>query len=81
MVTVSAAGGEPTLDERDAQKRASLIDDAAADPEVAAILASFPGAKITNVTLRGESDAEADTAIAGPVDDFTGDPDEFDDED
>ncbi len=81
VVTVSSAGGEPTLDERDARKRASLIDDAAADPEVAAILASFPGAKITNVTLRGESDAEADTAIAGPVDDFTGDPDEFDDED
>ncbi|NDW04244.1 DNA polymerase III subunit gamma/tau [Jiella pacifica] len=81
VVTVSSAGGEPTLDERDAQKRASLIDDAAADPEVAAILASFPGAKITNVTLRSESQDEVDTAIAAPADDYIGDPDEFDDED
>ena len=81
VVTVSSAGGEPTLDEREAQKRASLIDDAAADPEVAAILASFPGAKITNVTLRSESEDDAETAIATAGDDFTDDPDEFDDED
>ncbi|MBP0616101.1 DNA polymerase III subunit gamma/tau [Jiella mangrovi] len=81
VVTVSSAGGEPTLDEREAQKRASLIDDAAADPEVAAILSAFPGAKITNVTLRGDAEEEAAPAIAAAEDDFLGDPDEFLDDD
>ena len=82
VVTVSS-GGEPTLDERDAQRRATLIDDAAADPEVAAILAAFPGAKITNVTVRSaaeEEDVPAPAIEAGD-DDFLGDPDEFLDDD
>ena len=81
VVSIASTGGEPTLDEREAKMRATLIDDAANDPEVAAILASFPGAKITNVTLRGEPEDDVETAIAATGDDFTGDPDEFAEED
>ena len=83
VVTVSSSGSEPTLDERAAQKRASLIDDAAADPEVAAILAAFPGAKITSVTLRGEAETEAASEPAAvPAEaDILDDPDEFLDDD
>ncbi|MBO0904697.1 DNA polymerase III subunit gamma/tau [Jiella sonneratiae] len=84
VISVSSAKGEPTLDEREAEKRASLIDDAANDPEVATILAAFPGARITNVTLRGGT-AEAEAAELSPAEaaeaDFTGDPEEFLDED
>lgn len=82
VVTVTS-GGEPTLDERDAQRRASLIDDAASDPEVAAVLAAFPGAKITNVTVRSATDEDevAAPAIEAGDDDFLGDPDEFLDDD
>ncbi|MBO0662368.1 DNA polymerase III subunit gamma/tau [Jiella sp. MQZ9-1] len=81
VVSVASSGGAPTLDEHDAAKRASLIDDAANDPEVAAILAAFPGAKITNVTLRGEVEDAAETTIEALEDDFVSDPDELPDED
>ncbi|TFF25370.1 DNA polymerase III subunit gamma/tau [Jiella endophytica] len=81
VVTVASSGGEPTLDERDETRRASLIDDAASDPEVAAILSAFPGARITSVTLRDDSAASEEVGIAPPEDDFLGDPDEFSEDD
>jgi len=84
VVSVASSGGGETLDEIDASKRAALLDDAASDPEVAAVLAAFPGAKITNVTVRGDAEEAAEAAPDAeliPDDDFVTDPDEADDED
>jgi DNA polymerase-3 subunit gamma/tau len=63
-VTISN-GGRPTLEESDAARHTALVTDAAADPEVAAILQLFPGSRVVGVRLRGEA-AEAEAAdIAG----------------
>jgi DNA polymerase-3 subunit gamma/tau len=66
LVTVSREEGGPTLAEQEASRRESALMDARADPNVAAILARFPGAKIVDVRL---PDAAA-TVDAGdlPVD-------------
>ena len=55
MVSVSADQGSATLDDVDNQRRAGLMNDAKADPDVAAILAQFPGAKIIDVKIAGEA--------------------------
>ena len=62
MISVARDGGGPTVAEvrRSAQDR--LVDDARADPLVAAVLQTFPGAEIVDVRVLG-SDA------AGPVPD------------
>ncbi len=54
VVSLSPDGGGQTLEERDAERRAKLIEAAEADPDVAAILAAMPGAKVREVRLRGE---------------------------
>jgi DNA polymerase-3 subunit gamma/tau len=51
LVTVSREEGGPTLAEQEASRRESAIMDARADPNVAAILARFPGARIVDVRL------------------------------
>ena len=48
-------GPSATLDDVDNQRRAGLMNDAKADPDVAAILAQFPGAKIIDVKIAGEA--------------------------
>ncbi|RIY01093.1 DNA polymerase III subunit gamma/tau [Aureimonas flava] len=65
VVTVAGKGGGETLEEADAARRARLIAEAEADPEVAAILAALPGAKVREVRLRGEPEP-AEPADDGP---------------
>ena len=57
VVSLSPDGGGETLEERDAARRRALIEAAEADPDVAAILAAMPGAKVKEVRLRGEPEA------------------------
>ncbi len=52
IVSLSREEGEPTLVEADASAREARLTDARSDPDVAAILAQFPGAKITDVRIR-----------------------------
>ncbi len=52
MVVLSREAGQPTLLEQENQQRTDLEVDARADPDVAAILARFPGAKIIDVRVK-----------------------------
>jgi DNA polymerase-3 subunit gamma/tau len=76
LVTVSREEGGPTLAEQENSRRETAIMDARADPNVAAILARFPGAKIVNVKL-------PDTAVTADTDELTGDaaPDDIEQDD
>jgi DNA polymerase-3 subunit gamma/tau len=51
-VTLSNERGAPTLVQVEEQAKERRMTDARADPDVAAILAQFPGAKITDVRIR-----------------------------
>ncbi|WP_425349904.1 DNA polymerase III subunit gamma/tau [Mangrovicella endophytica] len=64
VVSVASSGGAETLEETERNRRDALLSDATSDPEVAAILAAFPGAKVTDVRLRGEAEAVAEAAGA-----------------
>ena len=52
MVILSREVGQPTLVEADASTREARLIDARQDPDVAAILSRFPGARITDVRIR-----------------------------
>ncbi|MBW8320093.1 MAG: DNA polymerase III subunit gamma/tau [Arenimonas sp.] len=52
MVILSRDEGQPTLVEADASTREARFVDARQDPDVAAILSRFPGAKVTDVRIR-----------------------------
>ena len=70
LVTVSREAGGPTLEEQDAAVRSDAMADAANDPQVRAILAAFPGAKIIDVRLAGpaaDADINLDTDEAAPA--------------
>jgi DNA polymerase-3 subunit gamma/tau len=61
MVSLSREQGRATINETETAKRDSLLSDARSDPDVAAILSRFPGAKIINVrisTPAGLTDSE-----------------------
>ncbi|MCB5203216.1 DNA polymerase III subunit gamma/tau [Neorhizobium sp. T786] len=61
IVSLSKEQGEPTLIEADNTAREARLTDARADPDVAAILTQFPGAKIIDVRVRvTEEDTEAE---------------------
>ncbi len=63
MVILSREGGAPTLAQAEAKERENNIIDAKADPDVAAILERFPGAKIMDVRItRSESDEDVSDA-------------------
>ena len=53
MVILSREPGAPTLIEAETQAQEKRVSDARQDPDVAAILARFPGAKITDVRIKG----------------------------
>ncbi len=53
MVILSREPGQPTLIEAETQAQERRVSDARQDPDVAAILARFPGAKITDVRIKG----------------------------
>ncbi|HEV7310464.1 DNA polymerase III subunit gamma/tau [Ensifer sp.] len=52
IVSFSREAGEPTLIEAEQRAQEQRVNDARQDPDVAAILARFPGAKITDVRIR-----------------------------
>ena len=52
IVSISKDQGQPTLVEAEGNARDARLLDARQDPDVAAILAQFPGAKITDVRIR-----------------------------
>jgi DNA polymerase-3 subunit gamma/tau len=60
-VTLSNEAGEPTLVESEKSVREAQFTDARADPDVAAILAQFPGARITDVRIRVTEEDETET--------------------
>jgi DNA polymerase-3 subunit gamma/tau len=67
IVTLSKEEGDATLVEVDNHAREARLTDARADPDVAAILAQFPGARITDVRIRAaEEDNEAED-VAPPA--------------
>ena len=51
IVTVARDVAGQTISEAETERRDNLVTDARADPDVAAILAAFPGAKITDVRI------------------------------
>lgn len=71
-LTISREQGAPTLDELDQAEEKEKFDTARADPAVEAILAKFPGAKIVDVRIREDNDAELDFPDANEgLDDFS----------
>jgi DNA polymerase III subunit gamma/tau len=63
QVSVVSGPGGLTLVEQEAKQRDDRLTDARADPDVAAILARFPGARITDVRVnQADLDEEADVA-------------------
>jgi DNA polymerase-3 subunit gamma/tau len=77
VALLSKEDGAPTLQEQEEQRREDAVADARADPTVAAILARFPGARITDVRL--PQAAETPEADAGPAPDAGLDPPDDDD--
>lgn len=66
IVSVSREPGEATVHERREAARSRAVDDARADPTVAAILARFPGAEIVDVRLPEQAQPAADAEVADP---------------
>ncbi len=64
MVILSREPGAPTLIEAETQAQEKRVSDARQDPDVAAILARFPGAKITDVRIKGPEPEEESEPVA-----------------
>jgi len=64
-VTLSNEAGAPTLVEVEKTTREARLVDARQDPDVAAILARFPGAKVTDVRIKAVA-VEDDDGVAAP---------------
>jgi DNA polymerase-3 subunit gamma/tau len=58
LVILSREPGKLTLVEEEAQQREKNLDDARADPDVAAILSRFPGARVVNVVVHAEEQTD-----------------------
>jgi DNA polymerase-3 subunit gamma/tau len=72
LVILSREPGKLTLVEEEAQLREKNFDDARADPDVAAILSRFPGARVVNVVVHAEEqadDSEAPASLETPDED------------
>lgn len=68
MVILSREAGGPTLAEAETQAQEARVADARQDPDVAAILQRFPGAKITDVRIKvPETEDEPETVEAAAV--------------
>ncbi|ASW05062.1 MULTISPECIES: DNA polymerase III subunit gamma/tau [unclassified Rhizobium] len=68
IVSLSREEGQPTLVEAEANAQKQRVADARQDPDVAAILAQFPGAKIIDVRVRApEAEDEEETAAPPAV--------------
>ncbi|MEN9896270.1 MAG: polymerase subunit gamma and tau, partial [Pseudomonadota bacterium] len=64
MVILSREPGHLSLADAEAKLRDERVTDARSDPDVAAILARFPGAKITNVKVMSQ---EEDDTVPAPA--------------
>jgi len=80
IVMLSREEGEATLAEQETGARNLLVRDAKEDPDVAAILARFPGARITDVRISTEGDADAEIAPQSAEGDILPDADEAGDD-
>ncbi|MGJ7040720.1 DNA polymerase-3 subunit gamma/tau [Shinella sp. BE166] len=68
MVILSREAGGPTLSEAESQAQEARVADARQDPDVAAILQRFPGAKITDVRIKvQETEDEPETVEVAAV--------------
>lgn len=73
MVILSREAGRPTLAETESSNREARLLDARQDPDVAAILARFPGARITDVRIRSASDEDETLNIPSAAESAEGD--------
>ncbi|MFS8048498.1 DNA polymerase III subunit gamma/tau [Rhizobium sp. BR 314] len=67
IVSLSRDEGEPTLVEAEANVQKQRVADARQDPDVAAILSQFPGAKIIDVRVRAPDVDEEEEQTAAPA--------------
>ncbi|MGB3812131.1 MAG: DNA polymerase III subunit gamma/tau [Shinella sp.] len=68
LVILSREAGGPTLNEAETAAQEARVADARQDPDVAAILQRFPGAKITDVRIKvQETENEAETVEVAAV--------------
>ncbi|MCP4315120.1 MAG: DNA polymerase III subunit gamma/tau [Hyphomicrobiales bacterium] len=61
IIAISRERGGKTIEEMEAEHRAELVVDASQDPDVAAILDQFPGARVRDVRIRAD---EIDPPVA-----------------
>lgn len=74
MVILSREAGSQTLAEVESSAREARLTDARADPDVAAILSQFPGARITDVRIRvTEETDDADLPAPATIETAEGD--------
>ncbi len=78
VVTVARDVSGQTVAEAETERRDNLVTDARADPDVAAILAAFPGAKITDVRIAVAEQGDDDDIDLDTVEDVPGTPSEDD---
>ncbi|MEJ5080365.1 MULTISPECIES: DNA polymerase III subunit gamma/tau [unclassified Ochrobactrum] len=67
-----------TVAEAETERRDNLVTDARADPDVAAILAAFPGAKITDVRIAVAEQSDDDDIDLDTIEDVPGAPSDDD---
>ncbi|ARQ56267.1 MULTISPECIES: DNA polymerase III subunit gamma/tau [Rhizobium] len=67
IVSTSREEGGPTMVEAEAKAQQQRVSDARQDPDVAAILAQFPGAKIIDVRVRAPTPEEEAEEITPPA--------------
>ncbi len=67
IVSTSREEGGPTMVEAEAKAQEQRVSDARQDPDVAAILAQFPGAKIIDVRVRAPTPEEEAEEVKPPA--------------
>ncbi|AJC77408.1 DNA polymerase III subunit gamma/tau [Rhizobium etli bv. phaseoli str. IE4803] len=67
IVSTSRDEGGPTMVEAEAKAQQQRVSDARQDPDVAAILAQFPGAKIIDVRVRAPTPEEEAEEVTPPA--------------
>ncbi|QFI68323.1 DNA polymerase III subunit gamma/tau [Sinorhizobium alkalisoli] len=73
VVSYSREPGQPTLVEAEQRAQEERVNDARQDPDVAAILARFPGARITDVRIRAAEEEEAESLAPATAESEDGD--------
>ena len=67
LVILSREAGGPTLSEAETMAQEARVADARQDPDVAAILQRFPGAKITDVRIKVQEAEDEIETVAAPA--------------